>query len=75
MNSENATTQYWFVYETSKTALSSTTPTVTGLTGAATSPVTAALAGLKTKTTYYFQVVAQNAGGKTPESVLSFTTK
>lgn len=75
VNPENSTTQYWFAYGTSKTALSSTTAAATGLTGATAIPVTAVLTGLNTKTTYYFQVVAQNAVGKTPGSVLSFTAK
>jgi hypothetical protein len=70
----NATTQSWFAYGTSKTSLSSMTPKTGALTGSTVTPMSATISGLKTKTTYYFQVVASNAVGTTPGSVLSFTT-
>jgi VCBS repeat-containing protein len=70
----NATTQYWFAYGTSKTSLTTTTTKTGALTGTASTKVSAAISGLKTKTTYYFQVVASNAVGTTQGTVLSFTT-
>jgi len=74
VTANNATTQYWFAYGTSKTSLSSNTAKTGGLTGSTVTPVSATISGLKTKTTYYFQVVASNAVGTTPGAVLSFTT-
>jgi len=74
VTADNATTQYWFAYGTSKTALSSTTAKTGSLTGTTATAVSAKLTGLKTKTNYYFQVVASNAVGTTPGTVLSFTT-
>ena len=71
---DNATTKYWFAYGTSKTALTSTTTKTGSLTGTTATAVSATLSNLKAKTTYYFQVVASNAVGTTPGTVLSFTT-
>ncbi len=45
------------------------------LTGTASTKVSTTISDLRTKTTYYFQVVASNAVGTTPGTVLSFTTK
>jgi hypothetical protein len=70
----NATTQYWFAWGTSKTSLISNTTKNGPLTGTTSSAVAATLTGLKTKTTYYFQAVASNAVGTTSGAVLSFTT-
>jgi hypothetical protein len=74
VTANNATTQYWFAYGTNKTALTSITTKTGALTGTTATPVTASLTGLKTKTTYYFQVVASNAAGTASGTVLSFTT-
>jgi len=70
----NATTQYWFAWGTSKTSLTNNTPQTGAITGATSTAVTASLTGLKTKTTYYFQAVASNGVGTTNGTVLSFTT-
>ena len=74
VTANNATTQYWFAFGTSSTSLTSTTTKTGGLTGTSARSVSARLTGLKTKTTYYFQVVASNAVGTTSGTVLSFTT-
>jgi hypothetical protein len=70
----NATSQYWFAYGATKTSLASATKKAGALAGTTSTAVTAALTGLKSKTTYYFQVVASNAVGTTSGTVLSFTT-
>ena len=70
----NATTQYWFAYGTSGTALTTTTAKTGALTGATATAVSATLTNLKSKTKYYFQAVASNAVGTTPGAILSFTT-
>ncbi len=74
VTANNATTQYWFAYGTTSTALTSTTAKTGALTGVAPTVVTAPLTGLKTKTAYYFQIVASNGDGTTTGTVLSFTT-
>ena len=74
VTANNATTQYWFSYGTNKTSLTSTTPKTDALAGIATTPVSASVAGLKAKTTYYFQANASNAAGTASGTVLSFTT-
>jgi hypothetical protein len=65
---------YYFQYGTASTALSSFTAK-TAL-GSLTTPVAASatLTTLKSKTTYYFQVVVATAGGTATGEVLSFTT-
>jgi hypothetical protein len=75
VTANNATTQYWFAYGTSRTALTSTTTKTGELTGTAATQVSAGGSGLKTGTTYYFQAVASNAVATTSGTVLSFTTK
>ena len=67
-------TQYWFAYGTSKASLTATTAQQGPLTGTTATPVSATLSGLKSKTTYYFQLVAANLAGKTSSTVLSFTS-
>ncbi len=74
VTANNAAAQYWFTYGTSRTALTSITAKTGGLTGSTATPVSATIAGLKTKTTYYFEVVASNAVGTTSGTVLNFTT-
>ena len=70
----NATTQYWFAYGTSKTALTSTTAKTGSLTGTTSTAISATPTNLKSKTTYYFQAVGSNAEGTTSGTVLHFTT-
>jgi len=67
-------TSYWFAYGTSANALTSTTPTTTGLTGTYSMNVYDVVSGLTANATYYFQAVASNSGGTTKGSVISFTT-
>jgi hypothetical protein len=70
VTANNASTQYWFSWGTSKTSLIGNTTKTGPLTGTTSAAVTAKLTGLKTKTTYYFQAVASNAAGTTPGAVL-----
>ena len=67
--------QVWFIYGTSKTALtSSTTPAaLPAQNGAQT--VTTPLTGLTAKTTYYVQPVVSSPGGTAYGAILSFTTE
>jgi hypothetical protein len=72
---------YSFVYGTSAAALTSTTAKAAlpsgGLGGhlnIAPIPVSAAITGLITKTTYYYQVVVTTLAGASSGEVLSFTT-
>jgi len=74
VTADNATTQYWFVYGTSKTSLTGITSKTGALTGTTVTAVSTTISGLKTKTTYYFQVVASNAVGTASGTTLSFTT-
>ena len=74
VTANNATTQYWFAYGVSKTALTSTTTRTGALTGTTSTAVSATLTSLKSKTTYYFQAIASNAAGTASGTVLSFTT-
>jgi hypothetical protein len=75
VSANNATTQYWFAWGTSKNSLASNTARTGALTGTTSTAAASTLTGLKTKTTYYFQAVASNAAGTTSGAVLSFTTK
>jgi hypothetical protein len=70
----NATTQYWFAYGTSATALTSSTAKTGALTGTVATAVKATLTGLKSKTKYYFQLMGSNAEGTGSGAVLNFTT-
>ncbi len=69
----NSTTQYWFIYGTSATSLTSSTAKTGAITGTTATSVSANLSGLGIFTTYYFEVVASNAGGTTYGTVMSFT--
>jgi hypothetical protein len=65
---------YVFKYGTSATTLTTSTPkTVLGASTAAV-PVSAKIAGLASKTTYYYQVVVTTAGGTGTGVMLNFTT-
>lgn len=74
VKANDSTTKYWFAYGPGTTSLTSTTAKTGALTGTTSTAVSATLTGLKSKTTYYFQVSASNAAGTTRGSVLSFTT-
>jgi sugar lactone lactonase YvrE len=74
VSAKNATTQYWFVWGISKSALTNATTKTGALTGTNSNAVSAKLTGLKTKTIYYYQSLASNAAGSTSGTVLSFTT-
>ncbi len=81
VNTYGASGSYYFLYGTSATALTKSTPvtplTVShGGTGITFVPVavSARITGLTTKTTYYFQVVVTTTAGSSSGSVLSFTT-
>ncbi len=72
---------FYFVYGTSAAALTSTTAKAAlpsgvlgSLAGIAPIPVSATLAGLTTKTTYYYQVVVVTPAGTSSGEILSFTT-
>lgn len=75
VTANSATTQYWFAYGTSSSSLTSTTTHTGSLTGTASTSISAAITGLTSKKTYYFQAVASNANGTTKGAVLNFTTK
>jgi hypothetical protein len=74
VNTAGVAGSYYFRFGTASTAL--TTVTATTALSASTAQVTAsaALSTLKTKTTYYYQVVVTTAGGVTAGAVESFTT-
>ena len=65
---------YSFRYGTTATALTTTTPVTTLTATAAPVKVGVALSTLKTKTTYYFQIVVTTVGGTASDAVLNFTT-
>jgi hypothetical protein len=81
VNTAGMTGSYYFAYGTSSTALTNITaktaiPTsvLSSRIGIAPVPVSAAVTGLVTKTTYYFQVVIATPAGSSSGEVLSFTT-
>ena len=72
---------YWFTWGISASALTQTTAKTVlpgsplgSRAGFAPVPVTAALSGLKAKTTYYFRAFATTAAGTSAGAILSFTT-
>jgi len=75
VNPNGAATNVWFLYGTSSTLATSAQTAVQAIgAGTTATPVTASLNGLTASTTYYFQVVAQNANGTTNGAIVSFTT-
>lgn len=75
VNPNGSDTHVVFLWGTSSTLSSSTSTTSQDIGSASTaSAITANLTGLTASTTYYFQVMAQNAGGTTSGSIQSFTT-
>ena len=73
VNRESAEADYWFVYGTSATTLTSLTPTHTLPAGASVA-VSAPILDLTAHTKYYFQLATANASGTATGKVLSFTT-
>ncbi len=76
VNPKGSATTYSFIYGTSSTLSSGTTPPRRSRPEAGRAPQseTAALTGLTSDTTYYFEVRATNSGGTTDGSILHFTT-
>ncbi|MDO8518466.1 MAG: hypothetical protein Q7S26_04230 [bacterium] len=73
-----ADTKYWFEYGTDSLfglALLRTTSHVSAGAGTVVVPIDTAITNLKTKTTYYFRIVAQNNLGITKGGSASFKTK
>lgn len=63
-----------FLLGTSSSLMTASTPTKALAASSDRVQVSAPLAGLKSKTTYYYQVMATTAAGSTSSKVLSFTT-
>ncbi len=76
VNPEGTATSVTFVYGTDPTLTTGTITTSAQAIGVGTSSVavSAPISSLAAATTYFFQVVATNAGGTTQGSILSFTT-
>ena len=74
VNTVGLTGTYLFQYGTKSTAMTSKTATV--VRSASTTPVAASaqLPGLKSKTTYFYQVSVTTSGGTTNGATVSFTT-
>jgi hypothetical protein len=66
---------YLFKYGTSRTALTSSTGNTALAASSARAQASAQLTGLKSKTTYYYQVVVSTPGGISTGALLSFATK
>ncbi len=78
INPNGAETTYWFEYSTDSRFTTSSVKRTSGITVApsrTTSTVREDLTGLKSKTTYYFRLAAQNNQGSVNGSVLSFKTR
>ncbi len=78
VNPTGAQTTYWFEYSTDSllgSVLLKTTPQRSVGAGADTVSVTANITALASATTYYYRVVAQNAGGVVRGDLLNFKTK
>jgi macrolide-specific efflux system membrane fusion protein len=67
-------TTYYFVYGTSPTSLSSTTPTVDAGSATGSVPASVTVSGLVAGQNYYFELVASNSSGTTDGSLSLFTT-
>jgi phosphodiesterase/alkaline phosphatase D-like protein len=76
VNPYGSETSYWFEYSTNADySQSKTTPRKSAGAVSATVSVQASLTGLKTNTTYYVRVIAENPGGTVKGSTQSFQTK
>lgn len=71
---QGAAASYWFAYGTSKTALLHKTGDQPLAAGFEPVDVSAKLTSLRAKTTYFLQLVSNNAGGANSTAILSFTT-
>ena len=67
-------TTYYFVYGTSPTSLSATTPTTDAGSATASVPASVTVSGLVAGQNYYFELVASNSSGTTDGSLALFTT-
>ncbi len=75
VNPNGLATDAYFEYGTDPTlATNSTTSTQAMGSGGSAAPITASVTGLTPGTTYYFRVVATNAGGTSKGTILSFST-
>jgi hypothetical protein len=74
VNPEGAETKYYFEYGTEKGKLTSKTEEAGAGSGTKEVSESKTLTGLTGTTTYYFRIVATNAGGTTDGGELSFTT-
>jgi hypothetical protein len=74
VNGDGLAGQYFFRYGTTSTALTTSTAKKATAAGTTRTQVSAAVTALKSKTTYYFQVVFVTAGGTTAGAIESFTT-
>jgi PKD repeat protein len=74
VNPENQSAQYQFVYGTSPTALSQSTPLTSAPTGQNATAVSATLSGLTPSTTYYYRLDMVASGQTYSGLVQSFTT-
>jgi hypothetical protein len=74
-NPNGADTNVWFLYSTNSSMTGAVSTPQQDI-GAGSAPVEASanIVGLAVSTTYYFQAVAQDSGGITKGSILSFTT-
>ena len=73
VNPTGSATEYWFEYGTTQ-ALGSATAAADAGSGRDTVGRSAALTGLEPETTYWFRVVARNAGGTTAGTPATFTS-
>ena len=75
VNPNGYATSYYFLYSTNSALVTFTqTPSQSLAAGTTATSVTTNVTGLTPNTKYYFEVVAQNAGGNTPSTIASFTT-
>lgn len=76
VNAYGAQTSYWFEYGTSSNfSQSKTTAKKSAGSGSSTQSVQATLTGLKSSTTYYVRIVAENSGGRVTGDSQTFQTK
>ena len=74
VNTEGLAGSYLFHYGTSKTVLTASTASTALSASISRVAASAKLTALKTKTTYYYQIVVTTAGGACSGAILSFTT-
>jgi len=74
VNPNSAATEYWIAYGESGGSLTSFTAKLAAGAGSAPLKVSVPQSGLKPKTTYYYQLVAENKNGAAKGAVMSLTT-